>query len=68
MLPEGWYIRGLVTESTGQKRHSRDGYIGVTFDKLISPNGEIELAFPAKFSTKDHALKSVAKVAMIDTP
>lgn len=67
MLPEGWYLRGLVTDSTGQKRHSRDGYIEVTFDKLISPNGDIELAFPAKFSTKDHALKSVAKVAMIDT-
>lgn len=67
MLPEGWFIRGLVTEATGQRRHSRDGYIEVTFDKLISPTGDIELAFPAKFSTKDHALKSVAKVAMIDT-
>lgn len=67
MLPEGWFIRGLVTEATGQKRHSRDGYIEVTFDKLISPNGDIELAFPAKFSTKDHALKAVAKVALIDT-
>ncbi len=67
MLPEGWYLRGLVTDATGQKRHSRDGYIEVTFDKLISPTGDIELAFPAKFSTKDHALKSVAKVAMIDT-
>lgn len=67
MLPEGWYLRGLVTDATGQRRHSRDGYIEVTFDKLISPSGDIELAFPAKFSTKDHALKSVAKVAMIDT-
>lgn len=67
MLPEGWYLRGLVTDATGQRRHSRDGYIEVTFDKLVSPKGDIELAFPAKFSTKDHALKSVAKVAMIDT-
>ncbi len=67
MLPEGWYIRGLVTDSAGRKRHSRDGYIEVTFDKLISPDGDIELQFPAKFSTKDSTLKSVAKVAMIDT-
>lgn len=67
MLPEGWYIRGLVTDSAGQKRHSRDGYIEVTFDKLVSPDGDIELQFPAKFSTKDSTLKSVAKVAMIDT-
>ncbi len=67
MLPEGWYIRGLVTDSAGQKRHSRDGYIEVTFDKLISPDGEIELQFPAKFSTKDNTLKSVAKVALIDS-
>lgn len=67
MLPEGWYIRGLVTDAAGKKRHSRDGYIEVTFDKLISPDGDIELQFPAKFSTKDNTLKSVAKVAMIDT-
>lgn len=67
MLPEGWYIRGLVTDAAGKKRHSRDGYIEVTFDKLISPDGEIELQFPAKFTTKDNTLKSVAKVAMIDT-
>ena len=67
MLPEGWFIRGLVTDAAGQKRHSRDGYIEVTFDKLISPRGDIELKFPAKFSTKDHTLKSIAKVAMIDT-
>ncbi len=67
MLPEGWYIRGLITDAAGQKRHSRDGYIEVTFDKLVSPDGEIELAFPAKFTTKDNTLKSVAKVALIDT-
>lgn len=67
MLPEGWYIRGLVTDAAGQKRHSRDGYIEVTFDKLVSPDGDIELKFPAKFSTKDNTLKSVAKVAMIDS-
>ena len=67
MLPEGWFIRGLVTDAAGKKRHSRDGYIEVTFDKLISPDGDIELQFPAKFSTKDNTLKSVAKVAMIDT-
>jgi hypothetical protein len=67
MLPEGWYMRGLVTDSEGQKRHSRDGYVEVTFDRLCSPNGDYELAFPAKFSTKDNTLKSVAKVALIDT-
>ena len=67
MLPEGWYMRGLVTDSEGQKRHSRDGYVEVTFDRLCSPNGDYELAFPAKFSTKDNTLKSIAKVALIDT-
>jgi hypothetical protein len=37
------------------------------FDKLISPDGEYQLPFHATVSTKDSLLKSVAKVAAIDS-
>ncbi|HEY9716542.1 MAG TPA: hypothetical protein V6C69_03655 [Trichormus sp.] len=66
-VPGGWYMHGLVTETSGQKRGGRDGYIEMEFDKLISPDGEYQLPFHATVSTKDSLLKSVAKVAAIDT-
>lgn len=67
IVPEGWYIRGIVTDVKGQKRLGRDGYIDVEFDKLVSPDEEIELPFAAKVSTKDGKLKSVAKHLLTDS-
>lgn len=67
LLPGGWYMHGTVSKVTSQKRLGRDGYIEVEFDKLVSPDGESELPFNAKFSTKDDQLKAVAKTALIDS-
>jgi hypothetical protein len=67
LLPGGWYMHGLVTEVEGQRRLGRDGYVEVEFDKLVSPDGDIELPFKAKVSTKDGQLKAVAKTALIDS-
>lgn len=67
LVPEGWYVRGLVTKAVSPKRGGRDGYVDVEFDKLVSPDGAIELPFPAKFSTKDKALKTILKVVAIDS-
>ncbi len=67
LLPSGWYIHGLVTDIKGQRRLGRDGYLDVEFDKLVSPDGQYELPFNAKFSTADNQLKAVAKVVAIDT-
>jgi len=66
-VPGGWMMHGLVTDSSGQKRLGRDGHVEIEFDKLISPNGEYELPFHATVSTKDCLMKSIAKVAAIDS-
>jgi len=66
LLPGNWYIRGLVTESVSQKRGGRNGYVEVQFDKLVSPEGDYELDFNAKFSTKDNKMMSIAKVVTKD--
>jgi hypothetical protein len=66
LLPEGWYLRGTITDATGQKRLGRNGFVEVEFDKLVSPNGEMELPFHAKVSTRDNQLKAIAKIAAID--
>jgi hypothetical protein len=66
LLPEGWYLRGTITDSSGPKRLGRNGFVDVEFDKLVSPNGDIELPFHAKVSTKDNQLKAIAKIAAID--
>jgi len=67
LLPGGWFIHGNVKEAVSQKRLGRDGYVKVEFDRLINPDGEIDLPFNAEFSTKDNQLKSVAKTVLIDT-
>lgn len=67
LLPNGWYMRGLVTNVAGQKRLGKDGYVEVEFDKIVSPDGEIELPFKAKLSTKDGTLKAIAKHVAIDS-
>ncbi len=66
-VPGGWYMHGLVTDAAEQKRGGRNGYVTIEFDKLVSPKGEYELPFHAKFSTKDSKLESVAKVLTTDS-
>jgi hypothetical protein len=66
-VPGGWMMHGLVTDSSNQKRLGRDGYVEIEFDKLISPDKQYELPFHAKVSTKDGLMKSVAKMAAIDS-
>lgn len=66
-VPGGWFMHGLVTDAEKQKRLGRNGYIDIEFDKLVSPDGEYELPFEAKVSTKDSMLKSAAKIAAIDS-
>jgi hypothetical protein len=67
LLPGGWYVHGKVTNSASQKRLGRDGFVEVEFDKLVSPDGEIALPFPTKFSTHDNQLKAISKIVAIDT-
>lgn len=67
IMPGGWYMHGTVTKAASQKRLGRDGYVEVQFDKIISPQGDLELPFKATVSTKDNQLKAVAKTVLIDS-
>ncbi len=67
VLPGGWYARGLVSDVQSIKRHGRDGYVEVRFDKLVSPDGAYEVPFDATFSTKDNRIKAVTRMVLRDT-
>jgi hypothetical protein len=67
LLPSGWFIHGLVTDVEGRHRLGRAGYVEVEFDKIISPQGDYELPFKTKFSTRDNRLTAVSKIVAIDT-
>ncbi|MDX2107484.1 MAG: hypothetical protein SFY67_13870 [Candidatus Melainabacteria bacterium] len=66
-IPGGWYMRGLVTNSQGKKRFHRDGHLEIEFDKIVSPDGQYEIDFPAKYSSKDGTVKMIAKQVAISS-
>jgi hypothetical protein len=66
LIPGGWYMRGLVTQAVGRQRTLRNGWVEVQFDKLVSPDGDYELDFNAKVSTKDNKLTAVSKLIAKD--
>ncbi|MBX9879224.1 MAG: DUF4352 domain-containing protein [Candidatus Obscuribacterales bacterium] len=67
LMPGGWHLHGIVSDSKKQRRLGRSGYVEVTFDKLLSENGyEVDLPTPVKFSTRDNQLKAVAKILAVD--
>ncbi|MBU6450434.1 MAG: hypothetical protein KGS72_01555 [Cyanobacteria bacterium REEB67] len=66
-LPGGWVAHGFVTDRSGQKRHGRAGWAEVTFDKIISPDGNYDIPFEAKLSTKDNTVAAVTKIIATDT-
>jgi hypothetical protein len=66
-IPGGWYMRGLVTNSQGKKRFHRDGHMEIEFDKIVSPDGQYEIDFPAKYSSKDGTVKMIAKQVAISS-
>lgn len=61
IIPGGWKAHGYVTRSEGQKRLDREGYVEIEFDKIVSPDGQTEVDFPAKITTKDSLMKSTVK-------
>ncbi|HEY9786650.1 MAG TPA: hypothetical protein V6D17_14710 [Candidatus Obscuribacterales bacterium] len=67
LLPGGWYMRGIVTNVQKQKLNGRDAYVEVTFDRLVSPDGDYQLPFDVKISIKSSAAKSLAKTIARDS-
>lgn len=62
LLPRGTIVHGVLKDITQAKRAGRAGYLTMTFDYLITPDGrEVEIA--GNSTTKDNAVVSGAKVA-----
>jgi hypothetical protein len=66
LVPGKWLAHGFITNVEKEKRNGRSGSVEVQFDKIVSPDGEYEVPFDAKFSTADSKLKACAKVLARD--
>ena len=62
LLPKGTVAHGIIKNIIDPKRMGRDGYIELSFDYLITPDGR-EIPIQGDMTSKLHPAKSVAKVA-----
>jgi hypothetical protein len=67
LLPGQWYVVGKVTRVESQRRLGRNGYVEIKFDKLISPDGKLQLPIDASVSTHEGTVKTVAKHLATDS-
>ena len=65
VIPKGSLAHGYIKDSGEAKRLGRDGYLELSFDKLITPEGR-EIPIEGKMSTKLHPVKAAAKIAATD--
>lgn len=65
IIPKGTVAHGIIKESSEAKRLGRDGYIDLSFDYLVTPDGR-EIPIEGKMSTKLHPIKAAAKIAATD--
>ncbi len=65
LIPKGSLAHGYIKASGEAKRLGRDGYLDLSFDKLITPEGR-EIPIEGKMSTKLHPIKAAAKIAATD--
>lgn len=65
IIPKGSLAHGFIKDSGEAKRLGRDGFLDLSFDKLITPDGR-EIPIEGKMSTKLHPIKAAAKIAATD--
>lgn len=65
IIPKGTVAHGIIKDSGSAKRLGRDGYIDLTFDYLVTPDGR-EIPIEGKMSTKLHPLKAATKIVATD--
>lgn len=65
IIPKGTVAHGLIKDSSEAKRFGRDGYIDLSFDYLVTPDGR-EIPIEGKMSTKLHPIKNAAKIVATD--
>lgn len=62
LLPKGTVAHGTIKNIVDPKRFGRDGYIELSFDYLITPDGR-EIPIEGDMTSRLHPAKSVVKVA-----
>ena len=65
IIPKGTIAHGMIREASEAKRLGRDGYIDLSFDYLITPDGR-EIPIEGKMSTRLHPLKAATKIVATD--
>jgi len=65
IIPKGTVAHGLIKEASEARRLGRDGYIELSFDYLITPDGR-EIPIEGKMSTKLHPIKAATKIIAQD--
>ena len=65
IIPKGTIAHGTIKESGEAKRLGRDGYISLSFDYLVTPDGR-EIPIEGKMSTKLHPIKAATKIVAQD--
>ena len=65
IVPKGTVAHGIIKESGEAKRLGRDGYINLSFDYLVTPDGR-EIPIEGKMSTKLHPIKAATKIVATD--
>lgn len=65
VVPKGTVAHGIIKQSGEAKRLGRDGYIDLTFDYLVTPDGR-EIPIEGKMSTKLHPIKAATKIVATD--
>lgn len=65
ILPKGTLAHGIIKQTSEAKRLGRDGYVDLSFDYLVTPDGR-EIMIEGKMSTRMHPIKSAAKIVATD--
>ena len=65
IIPKGTVAHGIIKQTSEAKRMGRDGYIDLSFDYLVTPDGR-EIPIEGKMSTKLHPLKAAAQCLLLE--
>ena len=65
IIPKGTVAHGTIKQTGEAKRLGRDGYLDLSFDYLVTPDGR-EIPIEGKMSTKLHPLKAATKIVATD--
>lgn len=65
IIPKGTVAHGTIKQTSEAKRLGRDGYIDLSFDYLVTPDGR-EIPIEGKMSTKLHPVKAATKIIATD--